>query len=100
MLTLGLRAWFGEASGMPNLRAVSLAVPGISCIRPMAPTPARASDMKELSWRVMANTQLECRPPTFACWVRAEREAMGKPMSHSSQHWGRQTVGLAGQYHC
>ncbi|MCY1445640.1 hypothetical protein D9M71_621670 [compost metagenome] len=82
------------------MREVSLAVAGISCIRPMAPTPERASAMKALSWRVMANTQLECSPRTLACWVRAERWAMGKRISRSSQYWAWLMVRMAGKYHC
>ncbi|MNP62169.1 hypothetical protein D3C76_1574240 [compost metagenome] len=83
---------------MPNLREVSLAVAGISCIRPVAPTPERASVMNALSWRVMANTQLECRPRTPASRTRLERCAIGKRMSRSSQYFAWLIERIAGKY--
>jgi hypothetical protein len=36
----------------PILRAVQRAVAGMTCIRPEAPTPERASMTKRLSWRI------------------------------------------------
>ncbi|MNR28012.1 hypothetical protein D3C85_1453140 [compost metagenome] len=100
MFLSGLNTWAGVASGMLNLRAVSLAVAGISCIRPLAPTLERASSMNALSWRVMANTQLECRPRTLASRTRVSRWAIGKRMSRSSQYCAWLMVRMAGKYHC
>ncbi|MNV41124.1 hypothetical protein D3C71_1327520 [compost metagenome] len=71
---------------MLNLRAVSLAVAGINCIRPLAPTLERASSMKALSWRVMANAQLGCKPRFFASRTSVLRWAIGKRISRSSQY--------------
>ncbi|CAB5611939.1 Uncharacterised protein [Pseudomonas aeruginosa] len=85
---------------MPNLREVSLAVPGISCISPVAPTPERASDMNALSCRVMAKIQLECRPRFFASRTRVARCAIGKRMSRSSQYCAWLIERIAGKYHC
>ncbi|MNL86563.1 hypothetical protein D3C87_2153200 [compost metagenome] len=42
----------GVKSVMPILPATHLAVAGISCIRPDAPTCERASMMKRDSWRI------------------------------------------------
>ena len=42
----------GVKSVMPIFFAVHLAVAGITCIKPAAPTPDLASMMKRLSWRI------------------------------------------------
>ena len=41
---------------MPIFLAVHLAVGGMTCIKPEAPTPERASMMKRLSWRISPYT--------------------------------------------
>ncbi|MOA61023.1 hypothetical protein D3C78_1860590 [compost metagenome] len=65
----------------------------------MAPTPERASAMKPLSWRVMANTQLECRPRLRASRVRVFWWAIGKRTSRSSQYCAWLMARIAGKYH-
>ena len=75
--------WPGVKPVMPILLAVHLAVAGMTCIRPDAPTPERASMMKRLSWRIRPYTYAGSSPISRARRTTLSRKGMGKRWSMS-----------------
>ena len=93
-------------NGMPAFLAAHLAVAGISCIRPLAPTAERMLPMKRVSWRMMPKTKAGSRPALVAASMISRRNGMGYRCAMSTSTFVRSLVlmhscqSLWSQAHC